>query len=92
MLSLLRSSWSRTPTSTSTDSRSSEFEAARATESVKAVADTDAPTPPRTTSRLPFHSPPATSITDDELLRIGSQYGEIISHKAIINSETGLCE
>lgn len=31
-------------------------------------------------------------ITDDELLRIGSVYGEVISHKAIINSETGLCK
>ncbi|CAO1612804.1 unnamed protein product [Parajaminaea phylloscopi] len=31
-------------------------------------------------------------VTDDELLRIGSEYGEIISHKAIINSETGLCK
>ncbi|PWN23103.1 hypothetical protein BCV69DRAFT_108025 [Microstroma glucosiphilum] len=31
-------------------------------------------------------------VTDDELLRIGSQFGEVISHKAIINSETGLCK
>lgn len=31
-------------------------------------------------------------MTDDHLLRLGTLYGDVISHKAIINSETGLCK
>lgn len=31
-------------------------------------------------------------MTDDQLLRLGMQYGDVISHKAIINSETGQCK
>lgn len=36
--------------------------------------------------------PTLRSMTDDQLLRLGTQYGDVISHKAIINSETGLCK
>ncbi|CAO1619124.1 unnamed protein product [Sympodiomycopsis kandeliae] len=34
----------------------------------------------------------AETMTDDQLLRLGTLYGDVISHKAIINSETGLCK
>ncbi|KAK0520362.1 hypothetical protein OC834_007064, partial [Tilletia horrida] len=30
--------------------------------------------------------------TDDDLYRIGSAFGNVLSHKAIIAAETGLCK
>ena len=37
-------------------------------------------------NNLPLHT------TDDDLLRLGSCFGRVKSHKAIINQETGLCK
>lgn len=44
-----------------------------------------------TTTNIYVNNLPAHT-TDDDLLRLGTCFGPVKSHKAIINQETGLCK